>query len=663
MMEKKMKKTERRMSTRIVPDSVEPAVIRYSPCSTEPLLPAVFLMQPANNRVPEEAKDEDNVLLDVARLVDKKIIEAEQREAERNSRSSHSKAAIASSLALLASVLLIVAVLIWHEAPPERGPDPMCETSDCLRFAFIIGQSMDRSADACAAFGTFVCGGARLPDMHSWMPEARDNLLHSWTNDVIESLNAPKVGDSAGRILDNARAMLQSCLETACDETISQRNARDLRIFLEQRKLSWPGDPQRSDVHPLDVLLDLAINWQMPLWFNVGILTTSVTPTAQASALRVDFNMDSTRWWMPAGTTYRSRNSLTSSTTTRIGEEVIDDEEVGDTNAYHFDSYVFSTLSKLASGYSAGLEPSALDLLGIEALTPHLEMNVWILFLQRHMRTTMTISESTQVLLADRRLLTTTDHFFAKFFWEELLDHMSRSVVNAFANVIYSATPSSVDNAGTALNDSVPCPTVAIRTRCELQAEYTYRLFLAVNHGEHVGMAARRKHLLVILNEALRAAVAALIRRKNMASEQRHGSTDAAINRLQRIRLDVWPSDELLRISRDELELMYSSFPEPDAAHSYLEHLLATRRALRSLLGSPTYRHLTGIGAQGGRSRDGFFGYDPFENAVFVWPGVLREPLFYARATKAVNYGGVGAAFARQLTAAMDVDEVFFDAE
>ncbi|XP_070397328.1 uncharacterized protein [Dermacentor albipictus] len=544
MMEKKMKKTERRMSTRIVPDSVEPAVIRYSPCSTEPLLPAVFLMQPANNRVPEEAKDEDNVLLDVARLVDKKIIEAEQREAERNSRSSHSKAAIASSLALLASVLLIVAVLIWHEAPPERGPDPMCETSDCLRFAFIIGQSMDRSADACAAFGTFVCGGARLPDMHSWMPEARDNLLHSWTNDVIESLNAPKVGDSAGRILDNARAMLQSCLETACDETISQRNARDLRIFLEQRKLSWPGDPQRSDVHPLDVLLDLAINWQMPLWFNVGILTTSVT-----------------------------------------------------------------------------------------------------------------------VLLADRRLLTTTDHFFAKFFWEELLDHMSRSVVNAFANVIYSATPSSVDNAGTALNDSVPCPTVAIRTRCELQAEYTYRLFLAVNHGEHVGMAARRKHLLVILNEALRAAVAALIRRKNMASEQRHGSTDAAINRLQRIRLDVWPSDELLRISRDELELMYSSFPEPDAAHSYLEHLLATRRALRSLLGSPTYRHLTGIGAQGGRSRDGFFGYDPFENAVFVWPGVLREPLFYARATKAVNYGGVGAAFARQLTAAMDVDEVFFDAE
>ncbi|XP_075526598.1 uncharacterized protein LOC142558338 [Dermacentor variabilis] len=372
----------------------------------------------------------------------------------------------------------------------------------------------------------------------------RNSRREAWTIDVIESLNALKLGNSRGRILDHARAMLQSCLETACDETISQRNARDLRIFLEQRKLSWPGDPQRPDVHPLDVLLDLAINWQMPLWFNVGILTTSVT-----------------------------------------------------------------------------------------------------------------------LLLADRRLLTTTDHFFAKFFREELLDHMSRSVVNAFANVIYSATPSAKDNAGTTLNDSAPCPTTAVRTRCELQAEYTYRLSLAVNHGEHVGMAAQRALLLVIINEALRAAVAVLIRRKNMASEQRHGSTDAAINKLQRVRLDVWPSDELLRKSRDELELMYSSFPEPNAASSYLEHLLATRRALRSLLGSPTYRDLTGIGARGGRSCDGFFGYDPFENAVSVWPGALREPLFYARATKAVNYGGVGAAFARQLTAAMDVDEVFFNAE
>ncbi|KAH7973921.1 hypothetical protein HPB49_006961 [Dermacentor silvarum] len=652
------------MSTRIVPFSVEPAVLHYSSHSAELQFPTGFFPYPSNSRDPEDTNEEDNVLLDVARLVDKKITEAEQREAERNSRSSHWNAAIVSSLALLASVLLIVALLLWQDAHGAGGPGPRCDTSDCLRFAFIIGQSMDRSANACASFGTFVCGRARGPHMDYLIPDARDNLLHRWTMDVIESLTTAKEGDSAGRTLDDARSMLQSCLEAACDETTSQRNARDLRIFLEQRKLSWPGDPQRPDVHPLDVLLDLAINWQMPLWFNVGILTASAT----AWALRVDFSVDSTSWWLPAGTAYRSStaespgsNSSTSSTTTPVGEEVIDNEDVGDTSAYHFDSYVFSTLSKLASGYSAGLEPSALELIDIEALTPHLKTSLWMLFLQRHMRTTMTISESTQVLLADPRLLRTTDHFFAKFFRAELLDHMSRSVVNAFANVMYSATTSSVDDAGAALNDSAPCPTAAVSTRCELQVEHTYRLPLAVNHAKRVGMAARRTHLLVILNEALRAAVAALIRVKNMASERRHGSTGAAINRLQRVKLDVWPSDEMLRKSGDELDHMYSSFPEPDAAHSYLEHLLATRRALRSLMGSPNCRHLTGIGAQGGRSRDGFFGYDPFANAVSVWPGALREPLFYARATKAVNYGGVGAAFARQLTAAMDVDEVLFD--
>ncbi|KAL3198710.1 hypothetical protein MRX96_044319 [Rhipicephalus microplus] len=58
---------------------------------------------------------------------------------------------------------------------------------------------------------------------------------------------------------------------------MSKRNARDLRAFLEQRRLAWPGDFQRLDVHPLDVLLDLAINWEMPLWFSVGVLTVSAT--------------------------------------------------------------------------------------------------------------------------------------------------------------------------------------------------------------------------------------------------------------------------------------------------------------------------------------------------------------------------------------------------
>ncbi|KAL1446563.1 hypothetical protein MTO96_044548 [Rhipicephalus appendiculatus] len=205
----------------------------------------------------------------------------------------------------------------------------------------------------------------------------------------------------------------------------------------------------------------------------------------------------------------------------------------------------------------------------------------------------------------------------------------------------------------------LPC---ACRARCELQVEFTYRLPLAVNYAQHNEMALRRERLLSVLNEALRAAVAALVRLKNPTPGARlHGSVDATINRLQRLNLDVWPSDEVIRKQPDDLDQIYTRFPDPVASHSYLEHLFATRRVLRTLLGTASYHVLMGIGSDGARSRDGFFAYDPFANAVSVWPGAMQEPLFFARGTNAMNYGSAGAAFARQLTTAMDVDEVVFD--
>ncbi|KAL3219373.1 hypothetical protein MRX96_050510 [Rhipicephalus microplus] len=141
----------------------------------------------------------------------------------------------------------------------------------------------------------------------------------------------------------------------------------------------------------------------------------------------------------------------------------------------------------------------------------------------------------------------------------------------------------------------------------------------------------------------------------------RYGRLDATINRIQRLDLDAWPSDDVIRKSHGDLDRMYANFPDPATSQSYLEHLFASRRLLRTLLGSASYHVMMGIGSRGARSRNGFFAYDPFANGVGVWPGAMQEPMFFARGTNAMNYGGIGAAFARQLTAAMDVDEVVFD--
>ncbi|KAL3198712.1 hypothetical protein MRX96_044321 [Rhipicephalus microplus] len=386
-----------------------------------------------------------------------------------------------------------------------------------------------------------------------------------------------------------------------------------------------------------------------------------------ASALRVDFGVDSIGRWLPVDATGRptspstgspESNHSSSATSTREGANVNGD--AGGMSAADFDNYVFSTLSRLASSHSTGLEPSAINLGDMDALTPHLEPNLWIASLQKHMGSTMVISEKTQILVADHRLLTTADHFFHKFLRTELLDHMSRCIVNAFSNTIFPAVLANDTNVE--LNKSLPCPTSAVRARCEMQVEFTYRLPLAVNYAKRNEMTLRRRRLFSVLDEALRAAVAALVHLKSPSPSARpYGSLDATINRLQRLDLDAWPSDDVIRKSHGDLDRMYANFPDPVTSLSYLEHLFATRRVLRTLLGSASYHVMMGIGSRGARSRNGFFAYDPFANAVCVRPGAMQEPMFFARGTNAMNYGGVGAAFARQLTAAMDVDEVVFD--
>ncbi|KAH8025127.1 hypothetical protein HPB51_003969 [Rhipicephalus microplus] len=104
---------------------------------------------------------------------------------------------------------------------------------------------------------------------------------------AYRSFAVAEEGNSASkdmRILGDAMIMLQYCLEGACDAEMSKRNARDLHAFLEQRKLALPGDFQRLNLHPLDVLLDLAINWHMPLWFSVMTQAAALAEYKFASA-------------------------------------------------------------------------------------------------------------------------------------------------------------------------------------------------------------------------------------------------------------------------------------------------------------------------------------------------------------------------------------------
>lgn len=109
--------------------------------------------------------------------VDREISAEKRSETIRARARFRACAAVTSALALLVSVAVILAVALSKEA---QGPPPLCDSSDCLRFAFLINRALDRGVKPCDSFGRFVCSSVRDWQRRDAPPglASRDYLRH-----------------------------------------------------------------------------------------------------------------------------------------------------------------------------------------------------------------------------------------------------------------------------------------------------------------------------------------------------------------------------------------------------------------------------------------------------------------------------------------------------
>ncbi|KAL3242006.1 hypothetical protein MRX96_021541 [Rhipicephalus microplus] len=181
---------------------------------------------------------------------------------------THTVALIGCSLASVAACVIILLLLIpAHGNSPEvhEWLEDVCATRACDRQALFLQETMQPSADTCREFGTLMCG--------RWTHD------HAVAMDVDAQLRESALRQDA-RFLRNytgkfhatqeARRMLNSCLEQQSDQEARRAALRTFRNFLRDRGLPWPNEPT-GGLHPFDVLLDLAINWRIDLWFGVRL--------------------------------------------------------------------------------------------------------------------------------------------------------------------------------------------------------------------------------------------------------------------------------------------------------------------------------------------------------------------------------------------------------
>ncbi|XP_049522405.1 neprilysin-1-like [Dermacentor silvarum] len=134
-----------------------------------------------------------------------------------------------------------------------------------------------------------------------------------------------------------------------------------------------------------------------------------------------------------------------------------------------------------------------------------------------------------------------------------------------------------------------------------------------------------------------------------------------ARNKLSRARTLLWPANDLL--TDEALSIMYSGFRDDmHATGETFAHLwIHSRQALYDMETDQVYQDTAADMAP--NMRLPLAKYDYVRNMVRISVQALSEPMFYAQGTDAMFHGGLGFVYARELVKSLDGEGMSYDAD
>ncbi|XP_037567890.1 neprilysin [Dermacentor silvarum] len=522
--------------------------------------------------------------------------------------------------------------------PTPQVVQRYCDSDDCFQHAYMLVLDLNRSADPCADFGEYVCSAWPTTSIYSF--NTQQDRWHKWIQESAQLLGSLRVR-RGNKAIAKALQLFRLCLKM--DAVALQDNFRLLQQFVSDRKLVAPADGTPSaahqpGVHPLDVLLDLAINWQMPFWFDVRFLRTNGSHLGiliRPGHYEVFWEIAVEKFIMePLGTQYEDGGDAPRASITNA------------TSSFFVDSAILSELRNVASGPPKS-QPVAVRIKEISSVTPSVTSEQWLEFLRKHLAPTFVVTGEDQILLQDEELLVTVNRLLEKYEHEHILTHIARLVNRTFGNVFSKRLQSLPYDDVASLS-----PLTNVSYACEVQVEDTFRLPIATQRIAKRKLNLYRAAIDDLLGDVMRATISLLRSSTWMDAE----SKQAAIKRIQDTTIQLWPREQLIH-DEDALYSLYEKFPS--GSKIYFDELLLVRKATRAVLGTPAYADIMWM-PHGGR--DPYFAYDAFSNSIHLAMGAVMPSLFYASATKSINYAGAAALLAPLVVSVLNASSVALDA-
>ncbi|XP_037574472.1 endothelin-converting enzyme 1 [Dermacentor silvarum] len=537
-----------------------------------------------------------------------------------------------SVVVLLFAALVVTAALVTGHWSTSRVH--VCHTTDCQRHATELTRRLVGAASPCDDWSRFVCSAWQNehPGADSALEDAAMHWSSRMANVVPEQVYYPpearKAVHAIVTCLDRSRENELESTKTLLE--FLERHFWEARATSDRRTGSDESHPTVASL--VAEVVDYAVNWMLPLLFNVALLATQGPPTGRVIVL---FPSELVPVWFKVVTEQRQHGTYDStwqyiSLVTRGLTPHFDLD-----NGADIAEDVLSSLRKVTE-----FEPEASAVVTVGKLGEILGLPPGKNLVQAFRQTFVVspeIDENDVVFVTRRRLLVTLT---------ALVDSHGADALTAFVRWwVLVIVGFLADTNSTRERASDRDINEIMTLVCTTEVEATYGL--ALNRAdkenfEEDELDGLRKALENIRNTLVQG-ISRLVYLEDSAKQ-------IITAHLKSLKTELWGDVDKLRDGNESLPA-FADFPVADGP--FMRYWVSIREYARSLNRAQRYR-LPYV--QRRTTPSTLVYYEPISKTVVLNHAALTSPYYYPGGSKAMFYGGIGFWYAKALVQALDYE-------
>ncbi|XP_070396656.1 endothelin-converting enzyme 1-like isoform X2 [Dermacentor albipictus] len=540
---------------------------------------------------------------------------------------SYRCAALVTFAGVVITVLCIFAYVLFSKPARETSEldSLFCRTEDCGMQADILERWLNTSVDPCHDFDGYICSkwvgaqGGRLTT------GALGYGLKKWAEGFeVKLRRAIPYLNTAGRVFD----VFTKCMADV-SKAESRQGVEQLKEFMRELRVPWPEAPS-AGVDPLEVVLDLSLNWRVGPWFDVTVLQDG---DGTANAILRPASL----FWVWSSIEREVEASAAHATIWNgLYQEFAPDQpqrpqaEVDQIGRTHAD--INEELGRVVKARLAA--PLQVHIRHIGAHTVNVSADRWRKALEASSRHPFHPSDN--VTFADKTLLEAVNNIFLRYNDTSVMWHLSWTFIQVFSSIADRDF----------LTHKLGSQTLARRQRrsfCATEVEAAYR-WIVVSLLVAADFPRDSRDTIDASLNKITQTVASLLENATWADP---GSGKALGDKVRNVSVTLWPSEGLL--TEEGLSKLHAGWFSN--ASTFTESWINAARNWRKLATRGDHAEVTEHPLN---VLVPFVRYDHFLNAVRVALVALSRPWYYAKGTKAMDYGALGFFYALQLVRSFD---------